>query len=165
MYITCDRTLRLNSPAQWVYQYLSHHETFINLLPHETSFAYTDVGAKRSGGFYYNMTYSFMRMKMITINETSILTPNQQIVIETRGSLSGLTYFTLDAEDSGTRLTVRIEYKETPTVLDSFTPKFSTAVVHQLLDGISENAKHKLRCPDIERNLDLAGVPLIGMKQ
>ena len=79
--------------------------------------------------------------------------------------MSGQAIYTIDPEDNGCRLTVRFEYKETPTVLDSFTPKFSTAVVHQLLDGISENVKHKLRCPDIETNLFQAGIPFIGVKR
>src|SRR5947209_314129 len=101
------RTVRLNAPVQWVFQYLSHCDTFMTLMPTDSSFEYTDVGPKPSGGFYYNMYYSFLRMKVLSLSETVRMVPNLEIVIETRGPLSGLAYWQIEPDGAGCKLTVR----------------------------------------------------------
>lgn len=147
------RTIRVNAPVEWVFQFLYHPETFMTLLPHDASFEYTDVGAKPAGGFYYNMYYSFLRMKVLSVSETLRIVPNQEIVIETKGPLSGLAYWQMEPDGNGTKLTIRFDYRETPQPVYSLSPKLASALTQQMLNTIAENGMQKLRCPDIEANL------------
>ena len=143
--IVDEHTFHLAVPVEDVYAFITVAENMLSLLSQDPALSYTGVEVKPDGGYRYVVIYNLFRMKIITISETTVLIPNQKLVIDSKGQINGQTIWTLTPDETGTQVRIHYEYAEPENTLRAVASMLSNIVVRSTLYEIATNAQARIK--------------------
>lgn len=102
------RSVTINAPVEKVFAFMSQPTNLPEIWPSliETK----DVQPAPVGGYNYDWVYKMAGMRFEGASETTEFIANQRIVVKNTKGIESTFVWMYESEDSGTKLTVELEY-------------------------------------------------------
>lgn len=142
--IVDENTLQLKTPVDDVWAFISKAENMVSLISQD-SMTVSEIQDKPDGGYAYQVTYQFFRLKIKSSSETCEIIPGEKLVIQTQGQFNGRTIWLLVPEEEGTRLTICYEYDEPTGLPTPLTRSFTQVIIRDTLSTIADNVRSMLK--------------------
>ncbi|WP_435063309.1 SRPBCC family protein [Halobaculum sp. EA56] len=140
--VSVSRSIRVDAPAEAVFDYVDEPENHVELTPSLVDVS--NVEPLENGGKRLEYTYKMAGVDLTGTLETPTYEPNERIVFEMDGDLTGTLTWTFEATDGGTEVAYAAEYDLPGGVLARVAEPFAVRYNERELRTTLENLRDRL---------------------
>jgi len=137
-----ETTITINAPVEKVFDYVNQPTNLPEIWP--SMVEVKDVQRLPNGGTSFRWVYKMAGMRFEGTTEDTEYVPNQRVVSKSTGGIESLFTWTFQPEDSGTKLTVEVEYTVPIPLLGKIAEAFIVKQNERELELVLANLKAKM---------------------
>ena len=135
-------TITINAPVEKVFDYVNEPTNLPEIWP--SMVEVKDVQRLPNGGTSFQWVYKMAGMRFEGTTEDTEYVPNQRVVSKSTGGIESTFTWTFQPEDSGTKVTVEVEYTVPIPLLGKVAEAFIVKQNERELELVLANLKAKM---------------------
>jgi uncharacterized membrane protein len=134
-----EKTILINAPVERVFEFMSKPENLPEIWPSLQEVR--NVQSLPNGGYCYDWTYKMAGVHFDGKAEWTEFVKNQRIINKNESGIPSTFTWSYQAEDSGTRVTVNVDY----TIPGAVLGKLAEPIIHKMNEHEAETVLANLK--------------------